>query len=151
MALISTDDPAIRDQLDRAAVREAMVRYADALDRRDFDAVRACFTEDAQASYNGEALAPGADAIVTYVRQLEGLQSSMHSVTNVVVEVDGDTANADSACIAHLVQRAGNGDLTILVRGLRYRDRLVRRDGAWLVQHRVHHAEWMHTVPGMPV
>ncbi|HEV7679458.1 MAG TPA: nuclear transport factor 2 family protein [Candidatus Dormibacteraeota bacterium] len=141
----------LRDMLDRAAVREVMVRYAAGLDSRDFDAVRNCFTEDAQASYNRAPLAPGADAIVAYVRAVANLQSTMHSVTNVVVELDGDTAECDTACIAHLVRRADDGELTILIRGLRYRDRLVRQGTAWRIQHREHHAEWMHSVPGTPV
>ncbi|HXA30332.1 MAG TPA: nuclear transport factor 2 family protein [Candidatus Angelobacter sp.] len=141
----------LREALDRAAIREVQLRYATGLDRRDFAMVRACFTEDAQASYNGRALDPGVDAVVAYVRAVEALRSTMHSVTNVVADLADGSAEVETTTVAYLVRDDGNGAQTIIIRGLRYRDRMVRRDGTWLIQHRVHAPEWMHEVAGQPV
>ena len=139
------------DVLDQAAIRDVQIRYATGLDRRDFAMVRACFTEDAQASYNGVQLDPGVDAIVAYVRAVADLRATMHSVTNVVVDLDGDAAEVETTTVAHLVREDEGGAQTIIVRGLQYRDRMVRRDGAWLIARRVHTPVWMYEVPGLPV
>jgi hypothetical protein len=144
------DPRQLRDALDRAAIREVQVRYATGLDRRDFGMVRACFMEDAQASYNGEVLAPGVDAIITYVRQVETLVTTMHSVTNVIADIEGESAEVETVTVAYLV-RQDAADQTILIRGLRYRDRMVRRNDRWLIQHRVHAPEWMYEVPAQPL
>jgi hypothetical protein len=141
----------LRDALDRAAIREVQLRYATGLDRRDFAMVRACFTEDAQATYNSLALEPGVDAIVAYVRSVEALRSTMHSVTNVVADIDGDSAAVETATVAYLVREDDAGAQTIIIRGLRYRDRMVRRDDTWLIQHRLHAPEWMYEVAGQPL
>jgi hypothetical protein len=141
----------VDDALDRAEIREVQLRYATGLDWRDFAMVHACFTEDAQASYNGIVLDAGADAIVAYVRAVEALRSTMHSVTNVVADIDGDSAEVETTTVAYLVRDDDGGAQTIIIRGLRYRDRMVRRGGAWLIQHRVHTPEWMYEVAGQPV
>jgi len=142
----------VRDALDRAAIREVQTRYAAGLDRRDWDMVRACFTADARASYNGVAPAPGVEAIVEYVRTLEALRSSMHAVSNVVADVDGDTARCETVTVAYLVRDGGDGgEPVIIIRGLRYHDHMVRRDGRWLIAERVHAPEWMHEVRAQPL
>jgi len=141
----------LRDALDRAAIREVQVRYATGLDRCDFAMVRACFMEDVQASYNGLVLEPGVDAVIAYVRGVELLRSTMHSVTNVIADIDGETAEVETTTVAYLVRDDEGGGQTIIVRGLRYRDRMIRRDGTWLIQHRVHAPEWMHEVAAQPL
>jgi hypothetical protein len=139
----------LRADLDRAAIRDLMLRYAAGLDRRDFAMVRACFTEDVQAEYSGRVLDPGVDAIIAYVSGLTELRASMHVVANVLVELRGGTASSETYTVAYLVD-ARDGDEVIHVRGLRYRDELVREDGGWLIRRRVHTPEWMHSARGLP-
>lgn len=148
----TADASELRDALDRAAIREVQTRYAAGLDRRDWDMVRACFTADAQASYNGTALQPGVEAIVEYVRALERLRSSMHAVSNVIADVEGDTARCETVTVAYLVRDGEDGGPPVIViRGLRYHDRMVRVDGRWLIADRVHAPEWMHQVTAQPL
>lgn len=142
----------LRDALDRAAIREVQIRYAAGLDRRDWGMVRACFTEDAQASYNGAALQPGVEAIIEYVRALEALLSSMHAVSNVIADVDGDSARCETVTVAYLVRGGEAGAApAIVIRGLRYHDHMVRRGERWLIVQRVHLPEWMHEVAAQPL
>jgi len=44
---------------DGFAIVAVIARYARALDDRDFEAVAACFTPDARATYSGVELPPG--------------------------------------------------------------------------------------------
>jgi uncharacterized protein (TIGR02246 family) len=126
-----------------AAVARVLVTYADALDDRDLDAVAACFTPDARASYSGRELDPGVDAIVAHLRGLERFLATTHQVSNVVVDVaaDGRHAHARSTAVAWLV--APGDPPPLLVRGLRYEDDLVLLDGAWRIDRRVHAVRWM--------
>jgi hypothetical protein len=140
----------LRAELDRAAIREVMLRYAAGLDRRDFAMVRACFTPDACAEYSGKQLDPGVDAIIDYVRGVSALRSSMHVVANILVELRGDTASSETYTVAYLADTRDSGEV-IMVRPLRYRDELVRDgDAGWLIRRRVHIPEMMFTAEGLP-
>ena len=48
---MATDASSLAQLLDRQAIRDLVTRYACAVDRRDFDAVAACFTPDADTDY----------------------------------------------------------------------------------------------------
>jgi uncharacterized protein (TIGR02246 family) len=134
-----------RDDVDHdAAIHRLIVAYADAVDDRDFDAVAACFTPDARASYSGRELAPGVDAIVSHLRGLERFLATTHQVSNVTVAVaaDGRRARARSTAVAWLV--APGEPPALLVRGLRYHDELRRDDDVgWRIERRVHAVRWM--------
>jgi hypothetical protein len=147
--MTATDD-AVQELIDRAAIRDVMTRYARGLDRRDFDMVAGCFAPDATAEYSGEVLAPGVDAIVSYVRGLEHLPISMHFMGDMFIELDGDSAEVETYAIAYLVGAHGGSEEGVRVRGLRYRDRLARRQGGWAITHRVHTADWMFSSPSLP-
>jgi SnoaL-like domain len=137
---------------DRAAILDVLVRYAYGLDRRDFDMVLDCFDKDASAEYAGEVLAPGADAIIRYARErLPAFRSTMHVITNVTVDFGGhDLATTECYCTAYLVQAADSGE-RVLIRGLRYVDQFVRRDGRWRITDRRHLPQWMAALPTVPL
>lgn len=121
------------------------MRYASAIDRRDWDAVGTCFAEDAQATYAGRLLGPGRDAIIEFLRGATTSLASTHLVGGVSIQVEGDQATSDQTALAcHLVQE---GKVTL--RGLRYRDRLQRRNGAWQIMERVHEPAWTAEAPAL--
>jgi ketosteroid isomerase-like protein len=122
---------------DREAIAELLVRYARALDQRDWDALRRCFTDDAQAEYSGTVLPPGVDAIVDHVRQLEHLAGSSHLAGNILIDLDGDEAFVLSQGLVHLVLDGG-----VRVRSVYYTDRVARQDGQWRIRERRHRAAW---------
>ncbi len=125
---------------DVLAVHDLLAAYADAVDTRDFAALRHVFTRDARASYGGLALEPGIQAIVDHVSGLRGFARSQHLLGNVRVRFDG-AATARSSCVGlvHLVRPDG----ALFVRGLRYRHTMVRTDDGWRIDELVHTAEWM--------
>jgi hypothetical protein len=142
----------LRAELDRAAIRELMLRYAAGLDRRDFAMVRDCFTTDARAEYSGRVLEPGVDAIIAHVSGIAALRCSMHVVANVLIELRGDEAESETYTytVAYLAE-ARDGTEMIHVRGLRYRDELVRDpERGWLIRRRVHTPELMFNAEGLP-
>src|SRR5216684_7822624 len=88
----------LQELADRAEIEDVITRYANAVDSRDFDAVASCFTTDARATYGGVELPPGAEAIVTFLRQLRPATLDRHVGThlasNILISLDGDQATA---------------------------------------------------------
>lgn len=129
---------------DRAEITELINRYAIATDRREFDAVGACFTEDGQATYSGVRLEPGRAAIVAHLQPLAGIPMSQHDVGTISITIDGDTATATSYTVVHVVRPAGDGH-EVVHRGLSYDDRLVRTPDGWRFAERFHQVLWSTT------
>lgn len=130
--------------LDELAVRRVMDRYLAALDRRDFDGIAACFTDDAPIVYlNGQVSVVGGRALGDYLRFVTNFSASNHTVSSFSVEIDGAHASLDTLAVAILVE--GGADTgRILVRGIHYEDWLVRHDDRWLIERRNHGATWQY-------
>ena len=131
---------------DRGAIENLLMRYALAVDTRDFDGVGACFTPGATASYSGVALAPGVGPIVAHISGIASCVQSQHIFGASLIEIDGDRATAVSYATAHLVRPEGDGHVAT-TRGLRYDDVLVRTPAGWRIESRVHQALWSTDLP----
>lgn len=141
-------EPAIRHLLDRAEIHDLMVRYAVAVDRRDEDAIAACFVPDAWSEYGGRVLGHGVDRILDHIRPIRHFHATSHYVVSVLAQVEGDTASAETYCISHLVGH-DDDDAHVRTRGIRYLDELVRTDDGWRITRRVHRPVWT-AEPGWP-
>ena len=138
---------------DRAAIQDVITLYCNAVDRRDFDGVASCFTDDATAVYGGVTIEPGGDGVVRFLKQLRPLDGDRHVGThllgNLLITLRGDEADAESYVIAYSVP--ADPAAPVRMRGLRYRDRLVRLPAGWKIAGRVHSADWEGGVPNIPV
>jgi uncharacterized protein (TIGR02246 family) len=132
---------------DRAEITELLARYAIACDRREFEQVGACFTEDGQATFAGTRLGPGRDAIVTYLQPLVDVLMTQHVVGTASISVDGDRATATSYTTVTFVRPAANGGHEAVHRGLSYDDQLVRTADGWKFKERFHQALWSTSEP----
>ena len=129
--------------LDQQAVRDTCIKYWAGMDRRDNDLVREAFVEDAQISLFGGTRVVSVDDLLGAGSSAETvIEHSCHAPGSQVVTVDGDTATADTIVTA--VQVPGEGP--ILVRGLRYRDDLVRTEVGWRITLREHETLWQYDV-----
>jgi 3-phenylpropionate/cinnamic acid dioxygenase small subunit len=129
-------DPAIQQLLDERAIIDVCVRYATAIDDRDWERLRSCFLPDAVGVYHADRPLTGYPAIEEAVRTaVTPLSRTQHLVTNFTVVLDGDRAT--SRCYLHAQHvRAGlPGGETFVIAG-RYSDRLVRTDDGWRIRER---------------
>jgi uncharacterized protein (TIGR02246 family) len=131
---------------DHEAIRNLLGRYAKAVDDRDFEAVAACFTPDAVASYSGLKIPPGRDNIISHIRGVSRTIHSQHFIHPIIIEIDGDKATTLSYAMAMLMQNTDDG-VQSLARGLTYTDKLRRTDGTWQIYDRLHTADWQWTLP----
>ena len=129
---------------DRIAVEDVMARYVWAVDSLDADGYVAVFTEDAVIDSNG-SISKGRDQIRRIVTGLiqrrddnkaKGLPTSnlYHVVSNVRITFPKpDEALHQSYW--QTVRRDNDGKMTAAAMG-RSEDRLVKRNGKWLIQSR---------------
>lgn len=119
---------------DRHAVESLLHEYARRVDAGDFDGVGELFAHATFRSETGEGTATltGRDEVADTMRSMvrvgdDGTPGTKHIVTNITVEVDGDTATASSY---FTVLQAAGGELRSIVAG-RYDDRFERAAGEW--------------------
>jgi uncharacterized protein (TIGR02246 family) len=136
----------------RAEIQEVIVRYAHAIDTRDFDAVAACFAREAEATYGGVRAPPGRDAIAAWLEENLTALASTHLLGTPLIELEGEHAQAVTPAIAVLLERSGEAAV-LRTRGLRYSDVLEHGDEGWRIIRRVHEALWEAQQPalGSPV
>jgi hypothetical protein len=139
-----------------AEIGDIVNRYADGVRLGDADMILSCFSDDASADY-GHVTLNGSDEIRAYFSQLaiRPATTSTPSVqrvastpvmTNVVIELHGDTAHSESMCLAiHAGYREGEG--TVTVRGTRNIDDLVRTAAGWRISRREHVVVWSFDAP----
>ncbi|RAX48273.1 nuclear transport factor 2 family protein [Arthrobacter sp. AQ5-05] len=123
---------------EKQAIAEVLYRYARAVDRKDFDAVAACYFEDANdnhGGYNGGVAGLLEDMEVRH----RTIDSSQHFITNVLIDLGTDIADAESYCLCYLRQQRKPGEESQLLLTIRcrYVDRFEKRNGQWRIADRI--------------
>ena len=123
---------------DRLAISDVLIRYATALDGRDWELLASCFTDDATLDYDTSGTF-GRDAFVEHCRAgLARMKATQHCVTNHVISTDGDRAHSTSYVIA---QHVRENDVTFTLGGA-YSDDLVRVGTGWRIASRRFVTSW---------
>ena len=123
---------------DRDDVVELMVRYGAGIDRKDWELFRSCFTPGIHADYVGFGVFEGYEALEGFVRpSVEPLDATQHTLTNFLVQLDGDTATFQCSVIA--VHARDGGVFTI---GGPYDNRAVRTPDGWQMDRFRFWATW---------
>jgi 3-phenylpropionate/cinnamic acid dioxygenase small subunit len=124
---------------DWIAMNDLVLRYAEAIDTKDWALFRTVFTEDCCMTY-GEPWGPleGLDVLTDFVIHFhEPLEHLRHATTNFRIGAYvGDTARGRCSVEALLVQTGAPGGDTLRVTGV-YHDTFVRTGGAWRISRRV--------------
>ena len=127
---------------DRAEISELCARYGRALDAKDWDLMRAVFTEDATADFAVGELCEGIENILQVCRsQMENLDHTQHFFGNHEIELDGDGARGRLKLIGSAFLNTDQGDPTCCMRG-EYIDEYVRTDDGWRISRRQLSIAW---------
>ncbi len=133
----------IRELKDRDQIARLIRTYAHGVDRRDWDLVRSCFADDAQAA--GSRATAAIEPYLAEVRPgVEYYPTTMHFMGNQLVEVDADTAQVETYAVAYhwKGEPAGTDHPENLVVGVRYHDTLGRHGDGWLITKRRVDPDW---------
>jgi ketosteroid isomerase-like protein len=122
----------VQELLDRQAISDVLHRYARGIGRHDVDLVESCYYPDAIEDH-GFYVGPGRGVAERANLDHQDLLRHQHHITTNVVDLDGDTAHAETY---YFVVMRGKSGLTNLVSG-RYISRLERRNDEWRIAARV--------------
>jgi ketosteroid isomerase-like protein len=130
---------------DRLEIQQVLVDYANAIDRRDFDALEQVFTADAYIDYRPMG---GIDGHFPQIKAwlgpaLAGFPQYQHLVGNMDIRIDGDTAIARTACFNPMAVAGGQ----VMFLGLWYRDKFLRTPEGWRIRERIEENCYAHNVP----
>ena len=123
-------------------IRDVLIRYTRGIDRMDPELVTSCYWPGAHDDHG--AFQGTVERFVEWVQQaLAYFDTTMHFIGNQLVEVDGDAAHAESYCVAyHRRATRDNEQGHDLVIGLRYIDRMERKDNEWRIADRKCAFDW---------
>ena len=116
--------------MDRQAILDCVALHARGHDRHDADIITAAYHDDGYDEH-GKAINRGSE-YAAWINPVHaaGSQSHLHNITTHTVEIDGDTAHAESYVLVTLLNH--DGETARFING-RYIDRLEKRDGAWRI------------------
>lgn len=138
----------IRTLLDERAIRDVVLRYCRAVDRRQMDAVRACYHPDATDDHG--AYKGGVDGFIEHAAAgLARYERTMHFTGNVIVELLDEThARSEAYTIAfHRLGPRKDRPARDHIVGFRYVDDFEKRNGEWRIARRVCVFDWTRTDP----
>ena len=118
-------------------INDLFVRYTTALDAGEVDTIVGCFTEDGALESPVVGVHTGQAAIRAFAERFARFRERgsqlRHFISNLAVQVDGDTARA-TCYLLNVITR--NGKTEVMAPG-RYDCQLVKLNGEWLFKHRL--------------
>jgi ketosteroid isomerase-like protein len=137
------DTQRVSDELEIAALLNA---YARAVDTKDWQLYRSVFTDDAHIDYSADVFAGSLDgAIEFFDGDFSALVTmSMHYITNIESEIDGDTARV-RAMFYNPTQIKGVAELCMF--GGYYHHELARTPVGWRSRHLREEMVWTANSP----
>ncbi|CAH1605941.1 Nuclear transport factor 2 family protein [Vibrio jasicida] len=134
--------------VDKQDITEVIFRHARSLDRMDAELMKSTYWEDAIEDhqdpifpdlffYNDNAHA----FVEPAMKGFEAIKMTQHRISNILIEVDCDTATAESYVLAYHVHEEDGVDKEGILGG-RHLYRFERRDGVWKMVHRFTAFDW---------
>jgi hypothetical protein len=131
----------------KQAITEVLYRYCRSMDRIDAELGYSVWHDDGAAHYSGLYEGSGR-GFIDWVCQLhQPMVATSHQVTNILIEVDGDTAASEAYVTVRLRTPDSSGMVTDMVGTGRYLDRWSYRDGRWAIDMRLYVSDISTTHP----
>jgi hypothetical protein len=133
---------------DREGIVDVLVRYARAIDTRDWPLFRTCFADDVAADYGDIGSWHGVEDITAFmIAAHAGMGPTQHALTNFVIDIEGDRAR--SATYVHAVTvLATHPDDWIDTMGI-HEDQLHRQAEGWRITNRIFRTTRMIVSPSL--
>ena len=141
---------------DRLAIRELIDAYAHCADRRDAEGQMALFTENTRFLVFMDSRDPNPSQIIVGRANLKPVfdnlrqyEATTHFNGQSTIRLAGDQASGESYCIAHHLKMEGE-NRTMMLASIRYLDKFVKIQGAWLFAERRLMVDWTDTRKSVP-
>lgn len=135
----------IRELSDRLQIHDLLVRYARAIDARDWALLDTCFLPDAEVDYTATGGIAGRypEVRAWLARALAPFPVTVHYVTNSEVELSGDRARARTRVQNPMFFADPDGSRREFTVGATYLDELVWTDDGWRIAKRSEEAGYL--------
>ncbi len=121
----------------KEAIRDLVLLYSRAVDRKDVALLRTLYTDDAIDTH-GDSFDGGAADYCDFIeKSVPHIRYSGHHVCNHLISVDGDTGEGEVYAIAWHIFPDKQGGLTEDCMCVRYIDRYRRDEGIWRFAKRI--------------
>jgi 3-phenylpropionate/cinnamic acid dioxygenase small subunit len=122
---------------DRTEIHDTLIRYAQAIDTKEFGLLADVFTPDAQVDYttSGGIAGKYPEIRAWLEKALTPFPSYLHALSNTTYRFDGDSAYTRTYFVNPMAYPADGGLHTFTVYGF-YVDRLVRTADGWRIAER---------------
>lgn len=119
----------------KADITEVLLRYATAIDTKDWALFRTCFTDDVDADYGEIGHWSDVDSITEFMAAVhQTMSDTKHMLHNMVIDVDGEHATA--VTYVHTVQALAADPKQWVDAVGQYRDELVMSPDGWRITRR---------------
>lgn len=133
-------EPLLAELCDKQAITELLHRYCRGVDRCDVGLIRSVYHEPSVDDH-GYWRGSGHDFATFIVNRLTAANTAtLHSVTNVLIQLDGDRAVCEAHVYASMVRRDDEAMADFFAG--RYLDVLERRDAEWGIVDRTVVVDW---------
>lgn len=131
--------------VDRAAIQDVMLKYVSAVDDRDFDRYRSCFTSDVEIIGFAPEVLRGTAAVIDFVKPaMAPFGASQHLIGPSLITIDGDAAHARTEVQATQCFKEPEGRTLTLWAS--YETDFVRVGGEWKIKKHLLIPKTMKTV-----
>jgi hypothetical protein len=120
---------------DKLEITDKIYRYCRSVDRLDIPVGHSVFHEDSVADFGASYVGTGRGWIDYICEEHKRFLYHSHQVTNVIIELDGDSAGSEAYVYASLQRQDGNKVLQHEF-WARYVDKWSKRAGDWAIDRR---------------
>ena len=136
-------DKALEALIAKDEIRDLVMAYCRAIDRKDFDMLETLYHPGAGDEHGCNPTGTAAE-FFTVLRATTGPAITLHhNITNHYIKVDGDRAEGEAYLVGYHVIERDDGVRYGFLLGGRYLDRYERRGGVWKFSHRQVAADWV--------
>ena len=122
---------------DRMEIDDLLQSYSRAVDTKDWDAVEATFTEDAEYDAGSLGHPKSGKAVREMIEgALSTVDATQHLVAKSLIEVNGDTAEVRTYLISQHIRESAPTEVKHYFIGAEYVDRVVRTPEGWKFAYR---------------
>lgn len=125
--------------LEKQDITECLTRYCRAMDRFDRELLLSCYHPDAIDDHGSFVGSPTEFWDYYYEWHSRFNRGHHHSISNISIDLHGDTAHTDTYWLFESMNTDGSNSLS----GGRYIDRLEKRNGKWKIAARACIIEWL--------
>ncbi|MET0661489.1 MAG: nuclear transport factor 2 family protein [Ilumatobacteraceae bacterium] len=136
-----TNDTELRRLFDRQEIVDLLLRYASAIDAKDYPTLRSLFCDDIHARY-GDEVVDGGDELLAWIDSMTATATWQHHMLNVYhVDFVSDT---EATTLTYHTSHQTTSDAPNTCRKIvaRYYDTVRKVDGRWLIADKYMEVGW---------